>query len=293
MKIMVSALTLIGVSVVALAQTTTPATGPLTRHYREGETVTYHMVANNDGRHYTADATGVVEKTPAGRYVVPFRWTKLNYEGHSVKLAPAMLNLREPLSLDPRSTPSMPDLSSIDPRMVGPITDLATFYIDDWLADKLNVLHRPGDHVHIPNPQAGSWADGAHVLIGKSYVDFDLKLRSVNEANHTAVLVVQHVPPSHLNVHLPALWMRAPVADTPNNWIQVSKTSDGKYRAGIGKETFDVSIKVSTVNGEILSATMDNLVVTSTRVCTNAELTRCGSPERQTIHRRIQIALQP
>ena len=52
--------------------------------------------------------------------------------------------------------------------------------------------------------------------------------------------------------------MQAPVADTANNWVEVAKTKDGKYRAAVGKETFDVTIIVGTADGRILYASMEN-----------------------------------
>ena len=82
------------------------------------------------------------------------------------------------------------------------------------------------------------------------------------------------------------------MADTPNNWVEVTKTKDGKYQAGVGKETFDVTITVSTVDGKILSASMDNPVVMSARECEDAALTRCGEPQPHTIHRHVEIALK-
>ena len=86
--------------------------------------------------------------------------------------------------------------------------------------------------------------------------------------------------------------MQAPVADTANNWVEVTKTKDGKYEAGVGKETFDVTIIVSTVDGKILSAIMENPVVTSSRLCDDAALTKCGAAHPHTIHRHIEIVLE-
>jgi hypothetical protein len=129
------------------------------------------------------------------------------------------------------------------------------------------------------------------VLIGKSHIDFDLNLQSINAVKQTAVVVIHHVPPAKPNLQLPADWMQAPVADTANNWVEVAKTKDGKYETGAGKETFDVTIIVSTADGRILSATMENPVVTSSRVCEDAALTKCGVTQPHTIHRHIEIAL--
>jgi hypothetical protein len=202
-----------------------------------------------------------------------------------------MAQFVQPLSLDPNWMPSMPDLGKVDPKMVGPITDLMTFYVDLWIMNKIGILQHAGDHFYVPNPQTSSWADGTRVLVGKDLIDFDLNLQSIDQAKQTAVVVVHHVPPANPNLQLPAEWMQAPVANTANNWVEVTKTKEGKYEAGAGKETFDVAITVSTADGRILSASMDNPVVMSGRECEDAALTKCGAAEPQTIHRHIEVAL--
>ena len=83
--------------------------------------------------------------------------------------------------------------------------------------------------------------------------------------------------------------MRTPVADAPNNWVEVEKTHAGKYVARIGKETFDDIIRISLTDGHVLSATMDNPVEVSERECDDAALTVCGAPTRYQIRRQISI----
>jgi hypothetical protein len=292
MKYAFIALAVLLASTLVSAQMPTPGSGPLTRHYRDGETLTYHMTATNEDWHYTADASGTANKTASGSYIEEFRWTGMTSNGQPLTLAPAMAEFREPLSLDPNWMPSMPDLSRVDPKMVGPITDLLTFYIDLWLMNRIGILQHAGDHFYVPNPQVSSWADGTHVLVGKDQIDFDLNLQSIDLVKQIAVVQVHHVPPSHPNLQLPADWMQAPVADTANNWVEVTKTKDGKYEAGVGKETFDVTITLSTADGRILNASMDNPVVMSGRECDDAALTKCGVAQPHTIHRHIEIALE-
>jgi len=279
-------------STVLAAQTPPTAGGPLTRHYHQGETLAYHMTATNDDLRYTADVSCVTGAPSGGSYAEECRWTAMTYNGQPVAFSPETAQFRQTVSLDPGRMPAPPDFSKADPRLTGPILDFFTFYIDLWLANKVGTLQHPGDHFYIPNPQPNSWADGTRVLIGKDQIDFDLNLQAVDPAQHTVVAVVHHVPSAHSSLQFPAEWMQAPVADTPNNWIEVAKTQDGKFQAGSGKETFDNSIVVSTVDGTILSATMENPVVTSSRVCDDAALTICGPAQRHTIHRHVEIALQ-
>jgi hypothetical protein len=277
----------------ALLAAQTAPSSPIARHYTDGETLHYRMTGVNEAWHYTADAAGVVKKATDGSWVEEFRWAALTSDGQPVALTPAMADFRETLSLDPSHMPSGPKLAGIDPRLVGPVTDLMTFYVDDWLFQKIPVFHQAGDHFYVPNPTPSSWADGVRVLTGTDAIDFDLRLESIDAATHTAVLSVHHVPPAKSALKYPVAWMEAPVAGTPNNWIEITKTQDGKYQAGSGKETFDVTLTVSTVDGKILSATMDNPVVLSSRTCDDAALTQCTAPQPRTIHRHVEIALQP
>ena len=105
-----------------------------------------------------------------------------------------------------------------------------------------------------------------------------------------ATVQVKHVPPIAPRVKLPAEWMRPPVADTPNNWVQVRRQGEA-YVASTGKETFDVELKVRLSTGEILSATLDNLVEAVARDCRNAELTECGEPRPNRTVRHIEMML--
>ena len=100
------------------------------------------------------------------------------------------------------------------------------------------------------------------------------------------------MPPEKTRVKLPADWMHKPVADTANNWVQVKKVKDGKYLAAVGKETFDVEIKLSLTDGKIFSASMDNLVETIERECEDAAVTKCSDPKPHSIRRQIEISLE-
>ncbi|HEV3215251.1 MAG TPA: hypothetical protein VGZ27_05985, partial [Vicinamibacterales bacterium] len=85
-------------------------------------------------------------------------------------------------------------------------------------------------------------------------------------------------------------WMQTPIADTPNNYVEVSKTLQG-YSASVGKETFDVVLRIDLADGKILSATIDNPVAKVTRDCADEALTRCGPPRADPTLRRIEMSL--
>ena len=279
-------------ALVFLASVAAAQTSPLTRHYTEGEKLTYRMKGSNDGWNYEVQANGIVKKNAAGHFIEEYAWSDFKSDA-PMTLSPASLNFRQTLSLDPAAPPSIPDLSKVQPFLIGPITDLLTIYADLWMAARQSTLAHPGDHAYIKLGGPNSWADGNYVILGEDSIDFDLTLKDVNASTQVATLLVKHVPPAQPNVKLPARWMQVPVADTPNNWIDVKKNAAGKYVAEVGKETFDVEIKVSLKDCKILSATLDNPVQARKRECTDASYLDCGKPADHQIHRHIELEIVP
>jgi hypothetical protein len=259
--------------------------GPLLeRHYKDGEKLTYQMHGLNNNWKYEIQAHGVVSQT-GGKYIEEYGWSGMT----GVDLNPASLAFRQKLSLSPNFTLTVPDLSKVQPQMIGPITDLLTFYADMQVAQH-GALSKAGDHYYFKHGAPNSWADGAYYVLGQDSIDFDVTLTKLDNANKTAELVVRHVPPAKPEVKLPAEWMQKPVADTPNNWVEVAKQND-KYIAEVGKETFEVKILVDLTDGKILNASLENPIEVLKRECTDAELTKCGEAARSRTFRKVEIEL--
>jgi hypothetical protein len=282
---------------VCAAQTASAAPSILTRHYQEGEKFTYHMKATNKDRvsnlAYEIDSVATVKKNATGNFVEDYAWTNFTQNGKPFPMTPAMKDFRQNLSLDLAAPPSVPNLAQVIP-MVGPITDMLTFYADLWLSTKLNKFTKPGDHFYFDamSSTPNSWADGTYTIIGEEVIAFDITLTDIDARNKIATLEVRHVPPANPQIKLPAEWMRTPVVDTPNNWVELQKMADGKYSGQVGKETFDVIMKISLIDGKILSATLDNPVEVIERDCKDVALTQCGEPLRYQIRRQVEITLQ-
>lgn len=274
------------------AATPMPA-NPLHRQYRDGETLAYKMTGINEDWHYTLRAEATVKKNDHGAFFEEFRWTNMTSDGKPYTMSPAMTDFRQNLSLDHNFMPSVPDLSKVDPKLIGPITDLMTFYVDLWLPAMMGSVKKPGDHYYFKMGAPSSWADGTHVLTGVSSIDFDFTLKSVDAAAGTAILEVKHVPPVKPQISMPGAWMQTPVGDTPNNWVEVVKQPDGKFEAGVGQENLTVDLVVSLADGRILSGKMDNIVKTIHRTCDDQALTQCSPPVPHQIERKIEIALEP
>ena len=150
----------------------------------------------------------------------------------------------------------MPHLSKVDAMMIGPITDMLTFYADVIIAKSQGKLERAGDHFYFKHGTPNSWADGRYVTLGQDSIDFEVALTEVDRKDRSAVVVVRHIPPPQPEIKIPAEWMRPAVADTPNNWVEISQAGAGKLSAQIGKETFVATITLSLADGRIISATL-------------------------------------
>jgi hypothetical protein len=290
---------LVSVAAAGLSAQTAPATTSiLARHYVEGEKLSYHMKGSNRGRTgtkvYEADATGVVKKNAAGKFVEEYAWSNLVVNGAPVMLSPAATAFRQQVSLD--EFMGVPNLSQVVP-LIGPITDTLTFYVDLLLATRQGSLAKPGDHFYFKSPTANSWADGNYVITGEDSIDFDITLTAVDPAAHVATLVVRHVVPAQPQIRISVDWMKPPVAGTPNNWTEIhrnfaSQSDADKYVAAVGKETFDVEMKVSLLDGKIISGTIDNPVEVLERNCSDLTLAVCGAPVRYQILRQIELRAQ-
>jgi hypothetical protein len=262
------------------------------RQYKLGESMKYHMKGKNEASEYEIDGTGVVAKDGAGLWVEKIGWANLMSNGRALPLPAESATFRQELSLDPNYMMKLPDFSKVTPMLVGPMADFMTFYTDLWLAAKSGTFSKAGDHAYIKMGGPNSWADGTRVILGQDSIDFDLTVQEVNENDKTAKLLVRHVPPVQPNVNLPTEWMKAKVADTANNWVEVEKNGD-EYIAEVGKETFDVALTVDLRDGKLLRATMDNPVTAIRRVCKDAALTQCAEATPRHILRQVEAQLQP
>jgi hypothetical protein len=252
------------------------------RQYREGEKLTYVMKGTNEGQQYEARATGVVKRDSAGHYVEEYEWSPVPVGGSPVL---------QTVSLDRNVVPTVPNLAQVPSALIGPVTDLLTFYSDQWLIIREGKLAKAGDRFRQTEVPIASWADGNFVIFGQDAINFDVELASLDTSSKVATVVVHHVPPARSPLKMPASWMAERVSDTENNWAEVVRKGAG-YVAAFGKETFDVQMKIELRDGKILCGTLDNVVTAMERDCTDAALVSCSVPHSHTINRHIEIALE-
>jgi hypothetical protein len=252
------------------------------------------MTASNHDRTgttaYAATARGIVRRDSAGTFYEEYELSDIVWNAVPIDLPEADRAFRQRLSLAPDYRLALPDFSKLDPRLVGPTADMLTFYADVSLALRQSSLRRSGDQVRVSHAGSNSWADGTRVILGEDSIDFEIQLGDVSPVLGTRELNVRHVPPPQPAIRIPADWMRTPIADVSNNWVQVIKAGNERYLASVGKETFDAKIQLSAADGRIVLADLHNPVEVLERQCQNDALTQCGDAARYQILREVHIA---
>jgi hypothetical protein len=129
----------------------------LSRRYVEGDRIQYLMKAQNDGSTYEVRITATTKKAGDGRFVEEFAWSDMVSNGAPRALSATSQAFRLAVTLEGGAPFEMPDLSKA-PGLIGPVTDLMTFYSDLFLAMHQGALRKAGDHFYFPSPITSSWA---------------------------------------------------------------------------------------------------------------------------------------
>lgn len=143
----------------AQTTTTTPPKRLLERRYVDGQTLSYRMKGKNNNWLYEIRVIGTVRKNADGRFVDEFVWSDFVSDGTPRALRTETQALRAQVTLEGGNPFVMPNLADAGP-IVGPVTDMLTFYADLFLAMHGGMLREAGDHILVPNPTVASWAAG-------------------------------------------------------------------------------------------------------------------------------------
>jgi hypothetical protein len=119
------------------------------------------------------------------------------FDGAPFALSAASSHFREVLSLDPARAPALPNLAIVQPALIGPITDLLTFYSDLWLAQKVGHLQKVGDHLYHEYGTPSAWGLETLSVLGEDSIDFDITLTNVDQSAKAATLLIRHVRCGH------------------------------------------------------------------------------------------------
>jgi len=178
------------------------------------------------------------------------------------------------------------------PQMTGSVTDLVTYWVA--MSAKMGIanLHKPGDHLLVPTPISGNWANGASIPLGRDYLAVTEQLLDMTP--DTVTFRSSFQPPPNPGLSMAHAWMRAPVAGaTPNNFEQVIDQGNAGATVMWGHEAFTILTTVDRNSGVILRAQMENNLELRMRIGCTADATHCGPAMPFTIARHQTLRMLP
>ena len=264
------------------------------RHYKEGEIFKYRLtseVYRNDkfaGKTISVSEHTVVKDTDFLSEEI--KWLhKTSYSPKDTIQIDTIAQKVKPykISLSPKGKVLLPKLAVSE--MTGDITDLNTFYVA--IAPALNVQKLSSKKPMFINDKLrrGNFADSIEVFYGTDCLQVSQKL--ISTTRQYAVIETTFTPPSSFCL--------IPLLDTIgkksfsrfNNIEFIRKGEGGKVNLFWGVETFTVTSKVSNVNGQIIEASMINLLNLKLRYNASQDLKTYAVEMPITIKRIIKLEL--
>lgn len=194
------------------------------------------------------------------------------------------------VSLAAHGTISMPRLKVSE--MTGTVTDFVTFWVAMSAKMGIAKLHRPGDHLLVPAPILGSWANAGSIPLGRDYLAVAQQLVSMTP--DTVTFRTSFRPPDQHGLAMAQAWMQTPVSgSTPNNFEQLIEQGKAGATVMWGHEKFTITTTVRRTSGVILEAQMENELDLQMRMGCTSDADHCGPAMPFTVTRHETLRLIP
>lgn len=191
------------------------------------------------------------------------------------------------VSLSPKGKVLLPKLTV--PEMTGDITDLNTFYVA--IAPALNAQKLTSDKPVFTNQKLrqGNFADSVEVLQGTDCLQVTQNLISIN--NQYSVVETNFTsPPSFcLTPLLDTITKKS--FDQYNNIQFVRKSEGDKVNLFWGVESFTIISKINNANGQIIEASMTNILNLRMRYNSSRDFKTYAAEMPMTIKRILKLEL--
>jgi hypothetical protein len=261
------------------------------RHYVPGQSYRYEIRERSQGS--DREQVAVSKHTVMARDGVPYErieWVSLSdsLEGDLTALTrdvpPAEISLRPGADFQFTKPAG-------NPRMMGAVTDLITFFTAVSPQMGVTVVKRVGETYVRPEVVIGDFADGKEFLIGRSCNGVAITLQALDAQTATYQTVLQ--PPDRGCPALSRDWMKAPVCgDTGNTFEMIRRQAPG-FVAAWGCEKITIVSRVSRKTGAIVGAEMDNQLTWKMKFCMDEPLTQCSALPDVTKRRFVTLHQLP
>ena len=185
---------------------------------------------------------------------------------------------------------ALPDIAGWDMAVVGPVTDLLTFFVAISPQAGIDSVSQVGQTCVLPEAPVASWANGESIPVGQDCIQISVTLKEIHE--DTAVFETRFMPPEEAGLEMLKPWMdESVVAGTPNNFQQQMSMGDAAAVMW-GREEFVVTSTVRRADGMLLSATMSNELQLKMKIGCSSELESCKHEIPLHIRRELSLELQ-
>jgi hypothetical protein len=192
------------------------------------------------------------------------------------------------ISLDEQGRVSLPKLTV--PTMVGMVTDLNTFMVAVSPRVGVQMLRRLGDsHTH-SELLRGDFANGRTIVLGQDCTELTLTL--VGLTPEVARIESRFAVPVRECIAFREAWM-ARQGSVSSNFQMIRKPSDAAFDVFWGTEGFTIVSEVRRRDGQVLRATMDNVLDLTMRMGCDAVLGACRGDYPVRTHRVVTLELLP
>ena len=259
------------------------------RSYVAGDHYSYKLVTSrfkggmlDSVEEAVSDHTVLTDGTPRER----IRWRSLvRQEGDTATDHTEIARGVSPyeISLHPDGTIDLPPLD--EPRMLGMITDLNTFFVAVSPAIGVEGLHESGDSHVLDEPARGIWTNGRNIVLGQDCIRTRIELVEIDRKKETVRFRTSFMPPDVPCLELARPWMtKAASDDKPNNFQQITLNEQGKHTVIWGIEEFTITSEVSYEDGKVRNARMDNNLLIFAKIGCTEDLETCIVEIPATIH---------
>lgn len=264
------------------------------RNYKKGEVFKYRLtteVYRNDkfASKTISTAKHTVIKTD-NFFSEELSWlSKISYTPKDTVVLDSVAQKVNPykISLSPKGKVLLPKLSI--PEMTGDITDLNTFYVA--LAPALNAQKLTSNKPVFINDKLrqGNFADSIEVLYGTDCLQVTQKLISTHKQN--TVVETTFAPPSSFCLTPLLDTIGNKTFDHFNNIQFIRKSEGGKVNLFWGVETFILTSTINNTTGQIIEASMTNILNLKMRYNSTQDLKTYAVELPITIKRILKLEL--
>lgn len=250
-----------------------------TQVYRNGslssktETISSHKVLKED--HHFSEEVAFIQKAEFGSK------DTVNLDSLAMKVKPYRV------SLSPKGKVLLPKL--VIPGMTGDITDLNTFYVAVSPALKAHKLNKHDSMIVMPELRQGNFADSIEILKGTDCLQVTQRL--ISENKDFTVVETSFTPPESFCLSPLQDTIATKAGDHFNNIQFIRNGKEGKVNLFWGTESFIITSSISKANGQVLEASMENILTLRMRYNCSPDLQSWAAELPVNIRRVLKLEL--